>query len=100
MAHQGETTVTETVVQLLNEYGLSHMAEAIRVILNEATRTERSQGAGSRSARAHRQAPRLCPKPSERASGRSPSTFRRRAESASTRTLSSEVCVANGRKLS
>ena len=59
MAHQGETTVTETVVQLLNENGLSHMAEAIRLILNEAMRIERSQALEAEPLRAHRQTPRL-----------------------------------------
>jgi len=43
MAHQGESTVVETVVQLLCESGLSQMAEAVRIILNEAMRIERSQ---------------------------------------------------------
>lgn len=43
MAHQGDSTVTETVVQLLNENGLTHMAEAIRLLLNEAMRIERAQ---------------------------------------------------------
>lgn len=42
MAHQGDFTVTESVVQLLNENGLTHMAEAIRLLLNEAMRIERS----------------------------------------------------------
>src|SRR5579885_1579574 len=43
MAHQGDSNVTEAVVQLLNENGLAHMAEAIRLLLNEAMRLERSQ---------------------------------------------------------
>ena len=43
MAHQGDSNLTETVVQLLNENGLNHMAEAIRLLLNEAMRIERSQ---------------------------------------------------------
>jgi transposase-like protein len=43
MAHQCECNVVETVVQLLSESGLSNMAEAIRIMLNEAMRIERSQ---------------------------------------------------------
>lgn len=43
MAHQADSNVTEVVVQLLNENGLSHMAEAIRLLLNEAMRIERAQ---------------------------------------------------------
>jgi len=43
MAHQSESNVVETVVQLLCESGLSQMAEAVRIILNEAMRIERSQ---------------------------------------------------------
>lgn len=43
MAHQADNNVIETVVQLLCESGLSHMAEAMRLMLNEAMRIERSQ---------------------------------------------------------
>lgn len=43
MAHQADSNVIETVVQLLSENGLSHMADAMRVMLNEAMRIERSQ---------------------------------------------------------
>ena len=43
MAHQPESNVVETVVQLLCESGLSQMAEAVRIMLNEAMRIERSQ---------------------------------------------------------
>ena len=43
MAHQADSSVIETVVQLLCENGLSHMAEAMRLMLNEAMRIERSQ---------------------------------------------------------
>ena len=43
MAHQSECSVVDTVVQLLSESGLSQMAEAIRIMLNEAMRIERSQ---------------------------------------------------------
>ncbi len=43
MAHQANDNVIETVVQLLCENGLSHMADAMRVMLNEAMRIERSQ---------------------------------------------------------
>lgn len=43
MTHQADCNVVETVVQLLCENGLSHMAEAMRLMLNEAMRIERSQ---------------------------------------------------------
>ncbi|HSB12955.1 MAG TPA: IS256 family transposase [Bryobacteraceae bacterium] len=43
MAHQPDSSVIETVVQLLCESGLSQMAEAVRIMLNEAMRIERCQ---------------------------------------------------------
>ena len=43
MAHQADSSVVETVIQLLCENGLSHMAEAMRIMLNESMRIERSQ---------------------------------------------------------
>jgi len=43
MAHQTESNVVDTVVQLLCESGLSQMAEAVRIMLNEAMRLERSR---------------------------------------------------------
>jgi putative transposase len=43
MAHQADHNVIETVVQLLCENGLPHMADAMRLLLNEAMRIERSQ---------------------------------------------------------
>ena len=43
MTHQADNSVIETVVQLLCENGLSHMADAMRLMLNEAMRIERSQ---------------------------------------------------------
>jgi putative transposase len=43
VAHQPDSNVVETVVQLLCESGLSQMAEAVRIMLNEAMRIERSQ---------------------------------------------------------
>jgi transposase-like protein len=43
VAHQPDSNVIETVVQLLCESGLSQMAEAVRIMLNEAMRIERSQ---------------------------------------------------------
>jgi len=43
VARQPDSTVIETVVQLLCESGLSQMAEAVRIMLNEAMRIERSQ---------------------------------------------------------
>jgi putative transposase len=47
VAHQPDSTVVETVVQLLCESGLSQMAEAVRIMLNEAMRIERSQVIGA-----------------------------------------------------
>ena len=38
-----ETSVMETVVELLQENGLTQMAEVMRILLNEAMRIERSQ---------------------------------------------------------
>lgn len=46
MAHQPDSNVIETVVQLLCESGLSQMAEAVRIMLNEAMKIERSQALG------------------------------------------------------
>lgn len=43
MTHQADHNVIETVVQLLSENGLSHMADAMRLLLNEAMRIERAQ---------------------------------------------------------
>jgi putative transposase len=43
VTHQSESNVVETVVQLLCESGLSQMAEAVRIMLNEAMRIERSR---------------------------------------------------------
>lgn len=43
MAHPADSSVIDTVVQLLTENGLPHMAEAVRLLLNEAMRIERSQ---------------------------------------------------------
>jgi len=43
VTHQPDSNVIETVVQLLCESGLSQMAEAIRIMLNEAMKIERSQ---------------------------------------------------------
>src|SRR3982751_6441219 len=43
MAHQADHNVIETVVQLLCENGLPRMADAMRLLLNEAMRIERSQ---------------------------------------------------------
>ena len=47
MAHQLDSNVIETVVQLLCESGLSQMAEAVRIMLNEAMKIERSQVLGA-----------------------------------------------------
>ncbi len=43
MAYQPDSNVIEPVVQLLSENGLSHMADAVRLVLNEAMRIEHSQ---------------------------------------------------------
>ena len=43
MAHQPDNNVIETVVQLLCESGMDRVAEAVRLMLNEAMRIERSQ---------------------------------------------------------
>lgn len=47
VAHQPDSNVIETVVQLLCESGLSQMAEAVRIMLNEAMKIERSQALGA-----------------------------------------------------
>jgi transposase-like protein len=47
VAHQPDSNVIETVVQLLCESGLSQMAEAVRIMLNEAMKIERSQAVGA-----------------------------------------------------
>ena len=47
VAHQPDSNVIETVVQLLCESGLSQMAEVVRILLNEAMRIERSQVLGA-----------------------------------------------------
>ena len=43
MTHQADSNVIESVLQLLSENGLSHMIEAMRLMLNEAMRIERNQ---------------------------------------------------------
>jgi putative transposase len=43
MVHQADNSVIEIVVQLLSEKGLSHRADAMRLLLNEAMRIERAQ---------------------------------------------------------
>jgi putative transposase len=43
MTQQADNNVTEIMVQLLSESGLSYMADVIRLLLNEAMRIERSQ---------------------------------------------------------
>jgi putative transposase len=43
VAHQPDNNVIETVVQLLCESGMDRVAEAVRLMLNEAMRIERSQ---------------------------------------------------------
>lgn len=43
MAHRSESNLVETVVQLINDSGMSQMAEVVRIMLNEAMRIERSR---------------------------------------------------------
>lgn len=43
MAHQLESNVTEVVVQLLCESGLGHVAEAVRILMNQAMLIQRCQ---------------------------------------------------------
>jgi putative transposase len=44
MALEGDSNVIETVVQLLSQHdGLSHMAEVVRILLNETMKVERAQ---------------------------------------------------------
>jgi len=44
MALEGDSNVVEIVVQLLSQHdGLSHMAEVVRILLNEAMKVERAQ---------------------------------------------------------
>lgn len=43
MTHQADSTVIESVVQLLTDNGLPQLADAVRLLLNEAMRIERSQ---------------------------------------------------------
>jgi transposase-like protein len=47
MAHHPESSVIDTVVQLLSESGFAHMAEAVRILLNEAMKIERSHVLGA-----------------------------------------------------
>ena len=42
MAPQADSTVVDTIMQLLSEHGLAHLNEALRLLLNEAMRIERS----------------------------------------------------------
>jgi hypothetical protein len=56
MAHQADSKVIETVVQLLCENGLPHMADAMQLMLNEAMRIERSQALEAALVSAHREA--------------------------------------------
>lgn len=43
MAHQGDSNVIEGVLQVLVEQGFGQIGEAVRILLNEAMRLERSQ---------------------------------------------------------
>jgi transposase-like protein len=43
MAHQSNSNVADVVAQLLCENGLSHVAEAIRILMNQAMIAQRSQ---------------------------------------------------------
>lgn len=47
MAHHTDSSVIDTVVQLLSESGFAYMAEAVRILLNEAMKIERSHVLGA-----------------------------------------------------
>ena len=47
MTHQPDSTVYETVLQLLCEAGMSEAAEALRIMLNEAMKIQRSRALGA-----------------------------------------------------
>jgi putative transposase len=47
MAHQPDSTVVEAVLQLLCENGFDGLSEAVRILLNEAMRTERAHVLGA-----------------------------------------------------
>lgn len=47
MTHQPDSTVFETVLQLLCDAGMSEAAEALRIMLNEAMKIQRSQALGA-----------------------------------------------------
>jgi putative transposase len=47
VAHQPDSNVIETVVQLLCESGLAQMAEAVWIMLNGAMKIERCQAIGA-----------------------------------------------------
>ena len=42
MAHESDSTVLETVLQVLSGEGFAGLAEAIRILINEAMKMERS----------------------------------------------------------
>jgi putative transposase len=43
MAHQADCTAIEGLIQQLSQHGLEKMGEAIRILLNEAMKLERTQ---------------------------------------------------------
>ena len=47
MAHQPDSSVVEVVVQLLCENGFDGLAEAVRILLNESMRAERTHALGA-----------------------------------------------------
>lgn len=47
MTHQPDSNVVDAVVQLLCENGFDGLAEAVRILLNEAMRAERTQALGA-----------------------------------------------------
>jgi putative transposase len=47
MAHQPDSNVVEAVVQLLCENGFDGLAEAVRILLNEAMPSERAHVLGA-----------------------------------------------------
>ena len=54
MAHQGDSNVIEGVLQVLVEQGFGQIGEAVRILLNEAMRLERSQVLEAQPYEAHR----------------------------------------------
>lgn len=49
MVHHTDSSVIDTVVQLLSGAGFAHMAEAVRILHDDAMKIERSHVPGARS---------------------------------------------------